>query len=201
MRAAHGVPDADDGTWHLRTEVVDHEEEVAWVIEPGGCRCVRWLSVLSWRVVFDETSCGVHVSGDENDKALEKTGREDGGLTIIPKLVLVQHARLALVCYICNPYVAYSDVRDLQPYIYLIPEWLVEFLWYIVNVCASHVYYLWLTFGKPLACAPMMVRSPGCGSGLSSGVYCLMAKCRTSSWVSAVALANSRICAQGKVCC
>jgi hypothetical protein len=44
------------------------------------------------------------------------------------------------------------------------------------------------------------VTSPGCGLGLSKGIYCLMAKCNSSSCLKAVARAYSRICWQGRTC-
>lgn len=45
-----------------------------------------------------------------------------------------------------------------------------------------------------------MVRSPGCGLGLSNGVYCLIASCNTSSSPFAVARGYSRMYEHGKVC-
>lgn len=45
-----------------------------------------------------------------------------------------------------------------------------------------------------------MVTSPLLGSRLSNGVYCLIARCSTSSWKLDVALAYSLICWHSKVC-
>ena len=49
------------------------------------------------------------------------------------------------------------------------------------------------TFGNAFACAAMMVISPGFGLALSSGVYCLIASCKTSFSCVAVALGKLRI--------
>lgn len=38
--AAHAVADANEGPRHLGAEVVGHVEEVAGVVDPGGCRGV-----------------------------------------------------------------------------------------------------------------------------------------------------------------
>src|ERR1700733_2340004 len=46
----------------------------------------------------------------------------------------------------------------------------------------------------------MIVISPGLGFGLSSGIYCLTARCKTSSCSLAVAWAYSRICWHGTRC-
>jgi hypothetical protein len=53
---------------------------------------------------------------------------------------------------------------------------------------------------KPFAWPPMIVASPGLGSGLFSGIYCLTARCRTSSCSLAVAWAYSRMCWHGTKC-
>jgi hypothetical protein len=37
LGSTHAVANSDDGTRHLRPEGVDHVEEVATVVEPGGC--------------------------------------------------------------------------------------------------------------------------------------------------------------------
>lgn len=37
---AHAVADANEGPRHLGAEVVGHVEEVAGVVDPGGCRGV-----------------------------------------------------------------------------------------------------------------------------------------------------------------
>jgi hypothetical protein len=58
----------------------------------------------------------------------------------------------------------------------------------------------WSTFGKPLACPPIIVTSPGFGAWLSSGTYCLIASLSSSSWPSAVAPGYSRICDVVSVC-
>jgi len=56
------------------------------------------------------------------------------------------------------------------------------------------------TFGKPLAWAAMIVRSPAFGFRLSRGIYCFIARCRTSSWEFAKARAYSRMCWHSEIC-
>lgn len=58
-----------------------------------------------------------------------------------------------------------------------------------------------LTLGNPLAWAAMMVTSPGRGSGLSSGIYCLTASRGRSASPLAVAATYSREWWQSTVCC
>lgn len=50
------------------------------------------------------------------------------------------------------------------------------------------------TLGKPFACPPMIVTSPGFGFGLLSGIYCLTTNFGTSSSPFAVAVAYSLVC-------
>lgn len=56
------------------------------------------------------------------------------------------------------------------------------------------------SFGKPFACAAIMVMSPDFGLVFLSGVYCLTAIYSTSSWVVAVARGKPRICDAGILC-
>lgn len=46
----------------------------------------------------------------------------------------------------------------------------------------------------------MMVMSPGLGSVLFKGVYCLMASLRTSFWVGVVVRGKPRICEASNMC-
>jgi hypothetical protein len=57
-----------------------------------------------------------------------------------------------------------------------------------------------LTLGKPLACAPMIVTSPGCGFGLSRGIYCLTANRTVSSCANAKARTYSLIYCPSTTC-
>jgi hypothetical protein len=43
LSTAHRVADADQGAWHLRTEGIDHVEEIAGVIKP--CRYLESVQV------------------------------------------------------------------------------------------------------------------------------------------------------------
>lgn len=45
-----------------------------------------------------------------------------------------------------------------------------------------------------------MVTSPGCGLGLSRGIYCFTARFKVSSWLLAVAPGYSRMCWLGTAC-
>jgi hypothetical protein len=56
------------------------------------------------------------------------------------------------------------------------------------------------TFGNPLACAAMIVRSPGFGFVFDSGVYCLTESCNTSSCVVDVARGKLRIWEASIIC-
>lgn len=124
-------------------------------------------------------------------------------------MILVKNTALALMRYIRNPDTPDPKSICFRTHVHLIPERLVEFLSNIYQLSAiSHLLDLRskrpirsdLTFGNPLACAPMIVTSPGCGFGLSSGMYCFTARESVSSCSLAVAAGYSRIYWLGRTC-
>lgn len=50
------------------------------------------------------------------------------GLTVVSQFVLIEHARLALMCHIGDPDAANSDTAGFQLLIHLIPHGFVELL-------------------------------------------------------------------------
>lgn len=98
--------------------------------------------------------------------------------TVIPQLILVHHTAVSLVCDICHPNTPDPIPVCFRTRVEFLPEWLVEFLYHpdLVSHPSTLVIaiYVWpdLTLGNPFACAATIVTSPGCGFGLSSGIYC-----------------------------
>jgi len=77
---------------------------------------------------------------------------------------------------------------------------LIRNLRFARRFCRSSHNGSYSSFGKPHACAPIMVISPGWGVGLSIGMYCFTARWRISSCSWSVALGYSRICWVGTLC-
>lgn len=134
--------------------------------------------------------------------------------TIISKGIFIDHAALAFVRHVGHPDAANAHPILLRSSVDFLPKWFIQFLRETISIllilcfegrrnarsCESGSggsgprHFVSHTLGKPFAWAARIVISPGCGLGLSNGIYCFTARCKGSSWSLAVAPGYSLMC-------